>query len=200
MCAALGYRHVTATFWRIPAVAYIRNLTLMTTLLRCGLLILATVTLLAGCTSVVPPAPGPQSSITPIELTQDGIIAAINSTRAANGKPPLHYNVQLESAARAQANVMAAKDKLSHDVGGSLRQRVTTVGYEGAVGENVAGGQKTLEQAISGWLNSPAHRDTLLSTRFEEFGLAVATVPANRPSMFRTYWAFIAGGPSSAWY
>ena len=30
--------------------------------------------------------------------------------------------------------------------------------------------------AINGWLASPAHRDTLLSTKFQEFGLAVATV------------------------
>lgn len=175
------------------------------TLLRCGLLILATLTLLAACTSIVPPAPGPNSgslssSINPVQLTQGGIVAAINGTRAANGRPPLRYNVNLEAAARSQANLMAAKDKLSHDLGVTLRQRVTTAGYDGAVGENVAGGQNTLDQAISGWLASPAHRDTLLSTKFQEFGLAVATVPSSKKSKYRTYWAFIAGGPFEAWY
>lgn len=171
------------------------------TLLRCGLLV-ATLTLLAACTSIVPPAPGPiggGSSITPIRLSQGNTISAINGTRAANGKPPLRYNVKLESAARSQANLMAARDTLSHDLGVTLRQRVTTAGYEGAVGENVAGGQSSLDQAISGWLASPAHRDTLLSTKFQEFGLAVATVPANRKSRYRTYWSFIAGGPFEAW-
>ena len=54
--------------------------------------------------------------------------------------------------------------------------------------------------SISGWLASPAHRETLLSTKFQEFGLAVATVPANRKSKYRVYWAFIAGGPFEAWY
>ncbi|MBN9316864.1 MAG: CAP domain-containing protein [Devosia sp.] len=169
--------------------------------LRTGFIILATTTLLAACTSVVPPAPGPGKTATtpPVQLTQGGILSAINNTRAANGKPPLRYNVKLEDAARSQANLMAAKDTLSHDLGVTLRQRVTTAGYDGAVGENVAGGQSSLDQAIAGWLASPAHRDTLLSTKFQEFGLAVATVPPNRDSRYRTYWAFIAGGPFDAW-
>ena len=58
---------------------------------------------------------------------------------------------------------------------------------------------QTLEQAIQGWLNSPGHRATLLSTRFVEFGLAVAKVAPDRKSRYGTYWAFIAGGPFEAW-
>lgn len=173
------------------------------TLLRSGLLLVATLTLLAACTSIVPPAKGPTggtSSIAPIQLTQGSILSAINGTRAAAGKPPLRYNVHLEAAARSQANLMAAKDTLSHDLGVTLRQRVTTAGYDGAVGENVAGGQSSLDQAITGWLASPAHRDTLLSNKFQEFGLAVATVPGDRKSKYRIYWAFIAGGPYEAWH
>lgn len=171
------------------------------TLLR-GLLVFATLTLLAACSSIAPPAKSPgggTTATTPVQLTQGGIIAAINSTRKANGKPPLRYNVKLESAARSQANLMAAKDTLSHDLGVTLRQRVATAGYEGAVGENVAAGQTSLEQAITSWLNSSGHRDTLLSTKFQEFGLAVATVPSGTSSRYRVYWAFIAGGPFEAW-
>lgn len=164
---------------------------------RRGFLVLGLASLLAACTSVVPPAPGTGTS--PVHLTQGGILKAINDTRRANGRPPLRYSTSLETAARSQANLMASKDQLSHDLGVTLRQRVTAAGYTGAVGENVAGGQKTLEQAIAGWLNSPAHRDTLLSTRFEEFGLAAATVPETRKSRYRTYWAFVAGGPFEAW-
>ncbi len=131
------------------------------TLLRSGFLLLV-LTLLAACTSVVPPAkpPGSTTAAAPIQLTQGGIMAAINGTRAAAGKPPLRYSIQLESAARSQANLMAARDTLSHDLGVTLRQRVTTAGYDGAVGENVAGGQATLEQAINGWMASPASRNS----------------------------------------
>jgi len=162
---------------------------------RRSLLILGTA-FLAGCSSIAPPVPG---NTAPTQLTQGAILAAINDTRQRNGKPPLRYSGALEAAARTQADLMASRDALSHDLGLTLRQRVTAAGYQGAVGENVAGGQKTLEQAIDGWLASPGHRATLLSTKFVEFGLAAAHVPAGRKSRYGTYWAFVAGGPFEAW-
>jgi uncharacterized protein YkwD len=160
---------------------------------------LAGISLLGACTSIVPPAPAPGPSPGPSQLTRDAIISAINRTRAANGRPPLKYNTQLETAARSQANLMASKDQLSHNLGVTLRERVRAAGYYGAVGENVAGGQTTLDQAIQGWLNSPAHREALLSTRFVEFGLAAASVAPGVKSRYKIYWAFIAGGPFEAW-
>lgn len=162
---------------------------------RRSLLILGSA-FLAGCSAAIPPPPG---NTNPKLLTRTAIMAAINGTRQRNGVPPLRYNSSLEAAARSQANLMASKDQLSHDLGVTLRQRVSAAGYDGAVGENVAGGHKTLEQAIEGWLNSPGHRSTLLSTRFVEFGLAVASVPPGHKSRYGTYWAFIAGGPFEAW-
>ena len=79
------------------------------------------------------------------------------------------------------------------------RARTNQAGYVGAIGENLAGGQSTLEGAIDGWLNSPGHRATLLSDKFTEFGLAEAHTAADRKSRYGTYWCFIAGGPFSAW-
>jgi uncharacterized protein YkwD len=163
---------------------------------RRGFLALGAAGLLSAC-SAVGPKPGRTTS--PAQLTRAGILHAINDVRKANGKPPLAYNAKLEAAARSQANLMASRDQLSHDLGTTLRQRVSAAGYDGAVGENVAGGQKTLEQAIQGWLDSPKHRDTLLSTRFVEFGLAVATVDSGKSSRYGTFWAFVAGGSFEAW-
>ncbi len=163
---------------------------------RRGLFAFGLASLAAACT---PKGPLPGVATAPAQLTRANILAAINGVRKANGRPPLRYNGQLEAAARSQANLMASRDQLSHNLGVSLRQRVTNAGYVGAVGENVAGGQKSLEQAIEGWLGSPAHRDTLLSSRFVEFGLAVARVPGGKKSRYGTYWAFIAGGPFEAW-
>jgi uncharacterized protein YkwD len=162
---------------------------------RRNFIILSAATLLAGCTGGIVPA----GSTSPAQLSVATITAQINATRRANGAPPLAYNAKLAEAARTQANLMASKDQLSHDLGLTLRERVTNAGYEGAVGENVAGGQKTLEQAIEGWLNSSGHRATLLSTKFTEFGLAAATVSSGRKSRYGTYWSFIAGGSFEAW-
>ena len=142
----------------------------------------------------------PIGSTSPQQLTQDAILSAVNEARRINGgHRPLTYNLQLQAAAQFQANLMAQKDSLAHDVGYTLRQRTDQQNYRGAVGENIAGGQTTLQQAIEGWLNSPGHRATLLSDKFVEFGLAYAHTPPGVKSKYGNYWCFIAGGPMSAW-
>lgn len=166
---------------------------------RRGFLVFGAAGILSACSACSPVGPAPGVSTSPAQLSTEAIVAAINNVRKANGRLPLTYNYRLEQAARTQAQLMASKDQLSHDLGQTLRQRVAAAGYEGAVGENVAGGQRTLEQAIQGWLDSPKHRATLLSTKFVEFGLAAATVPPGKKSRYGTYWAFIAGGSFSAW-
>ena len=168
----------------------------MTSITRRGFIMLAAAGLVSACSPAGPP---PGAATSPAQLSTAAMVAAINGVRKANGRKPLSYNYRLEEAARSQARLMASKDQLSHDLGVTLRQRVSAAGYDGAVGENVAGGHRTLEQAIQGWLDSPRHRDTLLSSRFTEFGLAVASVPSGRKSRYGVYWAFIAGGSFEAW-
>lgn len=156
---------------------------------------------LSACASIPGlKTPAPSGATTPQQLTQGTILAAVNEARQVNGgHKPLTYNGALEAAARSQANLMASKDTLAHNLGVTLRERVTAAGYAGAVGENIAGGQQTLQQAIEGWLNSPGHRSTLLSDKFTEFGLAVARVGGGRKSRYGIYWCFIAGGSFEPW-
>ncbi len=164
---------------------------------RRAFLVLGTGAALSACASggIVP-----KGATSPQQLSQSSMLTAINAARSANGgHRPMRYNAALEAAARTQVRLMVEKDQLAHDVGLKLRERVSAAGYQGAVGENLAGGQQTLEQAIEGWLNSPGHRATLLSDKFVEFGLAVARVPAERKSRYGIYWCFIAGGPFEAW-
>ncbi len=160
---------------------------------RRAFIVLGTASLLSACASTMPPLPAKLSD-RPEDLTRDQILTAINEVRRANGAPAWTYNAALESAARSQARLMARQDKLSHDLGVTLRQRVTEAGYALAVGENLAKGYKTLPETIDGWLNSQGHRNTLLSPRFREFGLAFA-----RTGSGKLYWAMIAGGPYEAW-
>ncbi len=136
------------------------------------------------------------SRTNPNQLRVALILQKINEARKISGKKPLTYNDKLEQAAQNQANIMAELGILSHELNGTLRERVTRVGYRGAVGENVAGGHHTLEQAIEGWLESRAHRSTLLSEKFIEFGLAQAKSTNGKYSI---YWSFIAGGSFEAW-
>lgn len=162
-------------------------------LLRALIIAIAGFTLV-GCSTYVP-----EGVTTPSQLSQATIVAKINQVRRAHHQPALTYNAKLEQAARTQANLMASKDVLSHELGGRLRERTNVVNYRGAVGENLAGGHKTLEAAIEGWLNSPSHRSTLLNSKFSEFGLAVARVAPGRSSRYGTYWAIIMGGDTNLW-
>lgn len=165
----------------------------MTLTSRRAFLVLGAAGIVSACSATIPPLPAATSN-RPEDLSRDQILAAINATRKANGAPAWTYNPRLETAARSQARLMASKDTLSHDLGVTLRQRVTEAGYLGAVGENVAKGYKTLPEVIEGWLASQGHKNTLLSPKFTEFGLAVA-----RTGSGKLYWAMIAGGSFDAW-
>ena len=68
--------------------------------------------LLAGCTSAM----APSGSTSPRELSQEAILAAINGTRAKNGKPPLKYNVRLEAAARTLGEPAVLADSFIDDL------------------------------------------------------------------------------------
>ena len=160
---------------------------------RRGFIILGAAAALAACSTTIPALPKSASN-SPESLSDDEILTAINAVRKANGAPAWSYNSNLENAARAQARLMAQKDTMSHDLGVTLRQRVTTAGYLGAVGENVGKGYANLQGVIGGWMDSSGHRGTLLSSRFTEFGLAAA-----RSSGGKVYWAMIAGGSFDAW-
>ncbi|WP_240232305.1 CAP domain-containing protein [Devosia lacusdianchii] len=162
-------------------------------LTRRGFLVIGATAALAACSTTIPVLPKAAAS-TPENLTDAEILTAINAVRAANGAPAWAYNPRLEDAARSQARLMAQKNTLSHDLGTTLRERVTAAGYLGAVGENVAKGYTNLQGAIEGWMNSSGHRSTLLSSKFTEFGLAVARGPGGK-----LYWAMIAGGSFQAW-
>ena len=166
---------------------------LMLTTTRRGFILLGAAAALAACSATIPVLPKSASS-TPETLSDAEILTAINAVRAANGAPPWTYNSRLEDAARSQARLMAQKNTMSHDLGVTLRQRVTAAGYLGAVGENVGKGYTSLEAVIGGWMNSAGHRGTLLSHRFTEFGLAAARGPGGK-----LYWAMIAGGSFDAW-
>jgi uncharacterized protein YkwD len=161
---------------------------------RRGFIAVGATALLSACSSTgVKVATKQEGGITPGRLTPAVIANAINATRKTFNAPALRYNGTLERAARNMANLMAQRNTISHTLGGTLRERVTAVNYDGAVGENLAAGYNTLEGAIQGWLDSPGHRSTLLSNRFVEFGLAAAV------GSKKTYWAFIAGGDYEAW-
>lgn len=109
-----------------------------------------------------------------------GLLSGTNSQRAANGVAALSLNSALNSAAQSKANDMVTRDYWSHNTPDGQEPWVffTQAGYNyKAAGENLAYGFATSSDTITGWMNSPPHRDNLLKTSFYDVGFGIANSP-----------------------
>lgn len=102
--------------------------------------------------------------------------------------PPLSLNALLERAALDHSKDMAAHNYMDHTGrdGSTPAERITHTGYKWrTVGENLASGVMTAEDAVAGWLQSPHHCANLMTARFTEMGIAFAI---NSNSDAGVYW------------
>ena len=54
-------------------------------------------------------------------------------------------------------------------------ERLKDIGYEFKnFAENVAVGQRTVQEALASWLNSPGHKQNLLNPGYQELGLGIS--------------------------
>jgi uncharacterized protein YkwD len=103
--------------------------------------------------------------------------------------PPLSLNTSLEQAALEHSKDMAAHDYMDHTGrdGSSPADRITRTGYKWRmVGENLAIGVMTPEDAVAGWLQSPHHCENLMTARFSEMGIAFAVNSATDAGVYWT--------------
>jgi len=103
--------------------------------------------------------------------------------------PPLALNRGLEQAALEHSRDMAAHNYMDHTGrdGSSPADRITRTGYKWRlVGENLASGMMTPDEAVSGWLQSPHHCANLMTGRFAEMGLAFGVNPSTDAGVYWT--------------
>ena len=108
--------------------------------------------------------------------------------RMFNAAQPLRWNDTLAEASRLHAEDMARHNYLSHSDrdGSDPAQRVERAGYRyRATGENIAAGQANPDDAVAGWLKSPAHCANLMNPAFTEMGAAFAV---DAGSEMGVYW------------
>ena len=89
--------------------------------------------------------------------------------------PGLTLNAQLNQAAQVHNQDMVRFDFLSHTGSNGLRSsdRVTNAGYQWrSTGENIAVGQRSVNEVMEDWLSSPGHCRNIMSASFTEFGMA----------------------------
>lgn len=119
-------------------------------------------------------------------------LAGINAFRAENGLGPVTIDRGLVELAKDQAGMMAANNKLSHEVGADFVARMNEGGFKKQTGaENVGAGHANAETALASWQRSPLHRANLLMPDAVRIGMARADAPDTR---YRNYWALILAG------
>jgi uncharacterized protein YkwD len=133
-----------------------------------------------------PPAK-PKGEFEP-SATEQEVIDLTNAERKKAGLPALTASPKLVKAARLHCANMANQGKLAHTLDEKTAdQRVTDAGYKWTrSGENIAQGQRTPEEAVTSWMNSPAHRDNILTKEYSEIGVAVAEAKDGQK-----YWTMV---------
>ena len=87
----------------------------------------------------------------------------ISGYRSNNGLPAVSVDPELMKLAEAQAQAMASRDKLDHNVIRGFNDRLMAQGYRArTAAENIGAGYHTLAEAFSGWRDSPPHRANML--------------------------------------
>lgn len=154
--------------------------------------------LLAGCAGDRdPPAGQPAfyvSMANPNAQLDSGVAASmISGYRQNNGLSAVTVDPELTRLARAQAEAMARRNKLDHDVIGGLPKRVKSSGYDADVAvENISAGYHTLAEAFSGWRDSSSHRANMLKRGVTHMGIAAVYVPGSK---YKVFWALILAAP-----
>ena len=104
--------------------------------------------------------------------------AALNDLRARYGLAALHEDRRLSSAAQAFAEDMARHGYHAHTGrdGSTVVSRVQAAGCRGGghFAENIAWGQDSAQDSLSGWFASPHHRDNMLGRKYGVYGLGQA--------------------------
>lgn len=138
----------------------------------------------------------PTASRAILSAYETDVVRRINAIRASRGRRPLHVSRQLSAAAAFHTNQMGLRGFFEHESanGAEFWKRIERFypvlrGRSWSVGENIVFGSPDLSAAaaVREWMNSPPHRENLLSREWREIGLGGAHFDA-APGTYR-------GGP-----
>ncbi|MBR1738660.1 MAG: fibronectin type III domain-containing protein [Ruminococcus sp.] len=105
------------------------------------------------------------------ELYENEVLRLINIERSKYGLSALKFNTTLNKLADKRA--VQIKEEFSHSYRGQTAgDMLDEMGYYWLTwGENIAWGQRTPEQVVNDWMNSPGHRANILNGNFNQIGI-----------------------------
>ena len=128
----------------------------------------------AGATTKPQTTTAPSGGTDALNSYENEVIRLINELRAHYGLKALSANATLSKVARLKSLDMQAKGYFSHTspTYGSPFAMMQSFGisYRYA-GENIARGQRTPQQVVDAWMNSPGHRANILNANFTQIGI-----------------------------
>jgi uncharacterized protein YkwD len=110
------------------------------------------------------------------DITRERVIELMNAYRAEAGLPALREDERLTKAAEDRMRDMEEQAYWSHESpsGASPLVWMLSRGYlYRAAGENLAAGFETSGLLVQSWMESPGHRDSILSRDFRDCGVAI---------------------------
>jgi hypothetical protein len=110
------------------------------------------------------------------DISVNEVVNLTNQKRTESDLEPLEYNDVLASAAYAKGNDMLEKDYWAHIApdGTEPWKFFIDAGYSYRfAGENLARDFSNAPSAVDAWMASPSHRDNMLSSKYQEVGIAV---------------------------
>ena len=124
------------------------------------------------------------------------VVYLTNLERVKNGLSPLKMNSLLAQAAQGHAEAMAAGDFFDHlnpVTGSAMEDRINATGYEWSfLAENIGAGYETAEDVVKGWMESPKHRENILTPGLREVGIGyINEINDQFPkadSAYHAYW------------
>lgn len=127
------------------------------------------------------------------------VLELTNAERAKAGLNPLRLDNQLSQAAQGHSDSMGEDDFFSHTGadGSNAFDRIKDTGYKySTAGENIAAGQRTAQQVVEGWMNSPGHRANILNANYTEIGIGYEFLENDTGSVnYKHYWTQVFGTP-----
>jgi uncharacterized protein YkwD len=127
------------------------------------------------------------------QLDAAAAASMISDYRTNKGLPSVTLDPALTAMAQAQAETMAKRDKLEHNVKKPFVARLKAAGYDAKrAAENIGAGYHTLAEAFSGWRDSKSHNDNMLLAGATRMGIAAVYTPASK---YKVYWALILAEP-----
>jgi uncharacterized YkwD family protein/spore coat assembly protein SafA len=112
-----------------------------------------------------------------VKSIENQVVQLTNQQRARYGLPPLAHDWQLSRVARYKSADMRDKHYFSHTspTYGSPFTMMKNFGisYHTAA-ENIAAGQRTPQEVVNSWMNSPGHRANILNRNMTHIGVGYA--------------------------